>query len=84
MITIDKYTSLELVDKGKYGFQLMEGWVGKDGDFKPSFCKREMGKAGEKVEKTLPLNVKLGDRDTAISVARYILTELGEGEAEPF
>jgi hypothetical protein len=77
MVTIDKYTSLELVDKGQYGFQLMEGWVGKDGTFKPSFCKREMGK--DKVEKTIPLNVKLGDKDTAISVAKYILNELGEG-----
>ena len=76
MISIDKYTSLELVDKGQYGFQLTEGWVGKDGTFKPSFCKREVG--NPKAEKTMPLNIKLGDRAKAVEVARYILTELGE------
>jgi hypothetical protein len=83
MITVDKYTSLELVDKGKYGFQLMEGWVNKDGDFKPSFCKREMGK--EKIEKTIPLNIKLGDRAKAIEVCLYLYRELtGKDMEAPF
>ncbi len=73
---IDKYTTLKLEDRGQYGYSLLEGWMGREGDFKPSFCKREVGKAGEKVEKTMPVNVKLGDKAKAIEVAAWILKEL--------
>lgn len=72
---IDKYTAVQLSEyKGTY--QLMEGYVNKDGDFKPSFCKREMGPNGERVEKTLPVNVKLGDRKAAIKLCQDIILEL--------
>jgi hypothetical protein len=74
-ITIDKYTTLKLED-GQYGVKLIEGWVGREGDFKPSFCKREFKKGSG--DKTAPVSVKLGDRAKAIEVARAILTELGE------
>jgi hypothetical protein len=83
MITIDKYTSLELVDKGQYGFQLTEGWVNKAGVFKPNFCRREVGK--DKVEKLMPLNIKLGDRAKAIEVCLYLYRELtGKDMEAPF
>ena len=83
MITVDKYTSLELVDKGQYGFQLTEGWVNKAGAFKPNFCRREVGK--DKVEKLMPLNIKLGDRAKAIEVCLYLYRELtGKDMEAPF
>lgn len=74
-ITIDKYTTLKLED-GQYGVKLIEGWVGREGDFKPNFCKRAFGK--DKPEKTAPVSVKLGDRAKAIEVARLILSEFGD------
>ena len=85
MHQVDKYTAIKLEDRGQYGFSLMEGWVNKAGEFKLSFCKREMGK--EKVEKVLPLNVKLGDKATAIKTIAAIYKELtGEtiDEGTPF
>lgn len=74
MKEIDQYTALELEDKGKYGFNLVQGYKNKNGDFKPSFCRREVGK--DKVEKLMPLNVKLGDRAKAIETVLYLYREL--------
>ena len=83
-IKVDQWTALKLEDGGKYGWKLMEGYINNGGDFKPSFCKREIGKKGEKTEKTMPVSVKLGDRETAIRVLRSLLDELGPvGEATP-
>ena len=82
MKQVDKYTALNLEDKGKYGFQLVEGWVGKDGDFKPNFCVRELGK--EKKPTKIPVNVKLGDRAKAIEVCLWMYRELSNGEDLPF
>lgn len=79
--TVDKYTVLKLEERGQYGFSLMEGWIGREGTFKPSFCKREVGK--EKVEKTLPVNVKLGDKAKAIEVALWLLKELTGADYQP-
>lgn len=79
---IDQYTTIELQEyRGTY--QLVEGWTTKDGDFKPNFCKREMGKKGEKVEKTLPVNVKLGDKATTIRLCQDIILELTGSEPSP-
>jgi hypothetical protein len=74
---VDKYTVLKLEDRGQYGFSIMEGWVNRDGNFKPSFCKREVGKAGEKVEKTMPVNVKVGDRAAVAKLAYWLIGEVG-------
>lgn len=73
-IKIDQYTVLQLQEyKGTY--QIVEGWDGRDG-FKPNFCKREMGPKGAKVEKTLPVNVKLGDKQTAIGALQGFVAYL--------
>jgi hypothetical protein len=74
MKEIDQFTYLELEDKGKYGFNLTQGYKSKSGDFRPSFCRREVGK--DKIEKLMPLNIKLGDRAKAIEVCLYLYQEL--------
>jgi hypothetical protein len=58
MIVIDKYTALEIKDEGQYGYKILEGYIDKAGEFRPSFVKREFGR--DKVEKTVPLSIKLG------------------------
>ena len=73
---VDKYTAVKLEDKGKYGFCLTEGWITQENDFKPSFCKREFGGKDNKTEKTIPVNVKLGDKAKAIEIALGMLFEL--------
>jgi len=76
-ITIDKYTSLEIREfNGTYS--IMEGWINQNGEFKPNFCKREFGKKGEKVEKTVPVTIKCGSKETLINLANYILSQYGE------
>jgi len=58
-IRVDQYTLVKLEDSGQYGFKLIEGWEGRDGEFKPNFCKREFKKgSGDKI---VPVSVKLGD-----------------------
>ena len=37
--TIDQYTTLKIEDRGEYGWQLTEGWIRREGDFKPKWCK---------------------------------------------
>jgi len=83
IIVIDKYTAVKLEDKGQYGFNLTEGWINREGDFKPSFCKREFGKVGEKTEKTITVNVKLGDKAKAIELCLEILKELTGKDYSP-
>ena len=81
MIIVDKYTALDLQDNGQYGWSLMEGYV-KDGDFKPSFVTKKVGK--DRTEKTVPLNVKLGDKDKAIEVVKWLYKELTGDSDVPF
>ena len=73
--TIDKYTTLQIQDRGEYGFSLIEGWINQNGDFKPNFCKREFRKGSG--EKTAPLSIKLGDRAKALEVAEWLRVEMG-------
>jgi hypothetical protein len=80
-ISVDKYTSLT-VENYNNVFSIKEGWVGKEGAFKPNFCKREFGK--EKIEKKCPVSVRLGDRDTALAVLRELYAEISGGEEVPF
>jgi hypothetical protein len=77
IITIDKYTALHL-DEYKGVFSIIEGYVGKEGDFKNRWIKEEMGK--EKVEKNMPKRVKLGNKQAAVEVARWILAYLDPGQ----
>ncbi len=73
-IRVDKYTVVNVEQSEQYGVKLVEGWEGREGDFKPNFCKRSFKKGGE--EKNVPVSVKLGDRTTAIAVLKMILKEL--------
>ena len=80
IIIIDRYTALEIKDQGQNGFSLIQGYVDKAGEFKPSFCKRECGR--DKVEKVTPLSVKLGmNAATAIGTLTQLLNEIG-GQGE--
>jgi hypothetical protein len=76
IITIDQWTSLEFKQDGKWGWQLTEGYMGKDGEFHPKFCKREFGK--DKTEKTAPLSIKFGNDPVKA------LTELLNAIEQPF
>jgi hypothetical protein len=81
-IKIDDYTSLIIAEgEGKYKgtYSIMEGWINRDGEFKPSMCKREFGKKGEKVEKTVPVTVKCGNVEGLLSLANYIHGMYGDG-----
>lgn len=73
-IEVDQYTAIKLEDGGKYGYKLIEGYVDKAGEFRPSFCKRKFGKDGE--EKTAPVCVKLGDATKAAAVLETMLRQL--------
>jgi hypothetical protein len=77
MIKIDQYTVIEIRDNGQYGFQILEGWVDKDGNFKPNFCKREYGK--DKVVKTVPVSVKLGDKAKALEALKLFIATIEGG-----
>ena len=74
-IRIDKYTLIKL-EENDYGVKLMEGWEGRDGEFKPNFCKRSFSKDGE--EKNVPVSVKLGDKEKAREVLTKLLQGLGK------
>ena len=72
MKNIDKYTALNLEEyKGTYS--LIEGRDTDDG-FKPSWIIEKWGK--EKLDKTLPKRVKIGDRAKAIEVAVWLYQSL--------
>lgn len=74
IIRVDKYTLLKLEDQGKYGFKITEGWENREGKFQPNFCKRVLSKDGE--EKTIPVSIKLGNRERAREVLGELLEEL--------
>ena len=57
-IAVDKYTVIKVESSEQYGYKLIEGWVGREGDFKPNFCKREFKKGSG--EKNVPVSIKLG------------------------
>lgn len=57
-------------------YSLTQGYIGKDGTFKPKFVKEEFGKGNEK---TIPKRIPLGDRDKAIEALTHLLGEfIGE------
>lgn len=73
-IKIDKYTMVKAEDNGEYGWKLMEGWENREGEFKPNFCKRSFKKGSE--EKTVPVSIKLGPKETAIATLLMLLKEV--------
>lgn len=80
-ITVTDKISVQLeVYNGTYSIQ--EGWKTRNGDYKPNFCTRKFGK--DAPEKTCPVSVKIGDRDTAIAVLREIIAEIEGTDAPPF
>ena len=80
-ITIDQYTTLSLNDyKGTY--QLVEGWINRDGEFKPNWCDKEFGKKGEKVKKPVPLSVKIGNKDKIKELAEWLLVSVADSQDE--
>ena len=81
MITIDKYTAVQL-EEYNGAYSLVEGWAGKDGTFKPNWCEVEFGK--EKIKKNVPKKVKLGDKAIAISALEETLAELRGEDRAPF
>jgi hypothetical protein len=87
MIKVDQYTAVKIEQNEQYGVKLLEGWTGRDGDFKPNFCEREFKKGSGK--KNVPVSIKLGDKAMAETVLLQLLTELTGNvyfvrEAAPF
>ena len=80
-ITVDKYVSVTAECYNNV-WSVKEGWVNKDGEWKPNFCKREFGK--DKIEKKAPVSVRLGDKETALAVLRELYSEISGGESVPF
>lgn len=80
-VKVDKYNSIRL---NYYGdtVSIELGWEGRDGEFKASWCKREMGK--DKIEKKIPMRIPLGTVSTAADNLRELLKELPGGEDAPF
>lgn len=74
-IRIDKYTVVSMEERGQYGFSLYEGWINRDDEFKPNFCKREFGGKDSKTEKTVPVSVKLGSAEQVKEIALAMLLE---------
>jgi hypothetical protein len=83
-IKINQYASLQLASSTQYGYALQEGWVTREGEFKVNFCKREFGKKGSKTEKTVPVSIPLGNKETAIATLTMLLKEIsGSGQQQP-
>ena len=75
---VDQYTALKLEEyKGIYS--ILQGFEGKDGDFKNSWIIEEWGK--EKEQKKMPKRIKLGDAATAKKMLEVILAQLTEVDA---
>ena len=81
-IKVNEYIAVKLEDQGKYGFALIEGRTGTDGEFKLNWCKKSFGKRGEEVEKNVPVKISLGTtKQKAIDVLEALLFELQENAA---
>lgn len=81
MIEVDKYTQLR-VEEYNGTFSIVQGYQNKEGNFSPTFIKREFGK--EKTVKTAPLSLKIGTRDTARETLAAIYREIYGDTEVPF
>jgi len=71
-ITIDDYTTLQLSEyNGTYS--LVEGYIGKDGNFYPKTCMRVFKK--DTPEKKAPVSIKCGEKEHIIGLAYWILEQ---------
>ena len=76
MIKANEYNMIEIEEyNGVYS--IVEGWVDRDGNFKPRWVKEEFGKRDAKVLKDTPKRIRLGDAATARMVAMEIFEKLG-------
>ena len=76
-ITVTDKVSIELENYNGI-FSIKEGWVNREGEFKPNFCKKQFKKDGP--EKTTPVSVRIGDQGTAAAVLRELYKELTGGK----
>ena len=77
MYKIDEHTTIIVQEgRGKYAgtFSLIEGWVGRDGEFRPNFCERKYGKGAAPI--VVPVSVKLGTKETAVDALAALAAEL--------
>jgi hypothetical protein len=81
-ITVNDKISVQLeVYNNVYSIQ--EGWKTRNGDYKPNFCSRRFG-GKDAPEKTVPVSVKIGDKETAVAVLRELIAEIEGTEGAPF
>ena len=81
-ITLGKSTiSLE---EYKGVFSLVEGWINREGDFKPNWCKRTFGQNAP--EQNTPVKIRIGNKEDIEKLARFLLAgSIDEGkEPLPF
>ncbi len=74
IVKVDQYTSVKIEDSGEYGWKLIEGWINREGEFRPNFCQREFKKGSG--EKTVPVSIKLGQKDMAARVLKELMGEI--------
>jgi len=66
------------VQESEWGITIVQGYINKDGEFKPEFCKKKNFQSREMTE-LRPLSVYLGKtKKTAVAFAKYILEAFGE------
>jgi len=78
LIKVDDYTSLKIEEYNGTYF-IVEGWIGRDGDFKANWCDREFGPKDKKEKKRWPVKVKCGDKQSLLELADYIYGQYGDG-----
>ena len=79
MIKINEYVSLQ-VEEFKGSFSLVEGYEKKDGTFGPSWITEKWGK--DKIEKTMPKRVRLGDAATMLKIADALYDAAGRARPQ--
>jgi hypothetical protein len=73
-ITIGK-TVLQLEEYNGI-YSLVEGWINRDGVFKPNWCKRQYG--NDAPEKNYPVKIKLGNKEGLKSVLNWLQVQFGD------
>lgn len=76
-ITVTDKVSVE-VENYNGMYSIKEGWINREGQFNPNFCKKQFGK--DAPEKNVPVTVRIGDAGTAPAVLREIYKEITGGK----
>lgn len=79
MIEVNKYNSLK-VEEYNGTFYIVLGYKNKEGAFSPQFCKRKF----KDEEKTAPISIPIGTRDTYKGIVQSIVMEIDGDEGAPF